>query len=59
MRDGVAGVAFGRNDAQCAFIGNLPSDRAAAISLVSDDRERGVIPVQKGMHHLAVMDIAA
>ena len=59
MRDRFAGVTFGRNDAQRAFIGDLPPDLASAISLVSDDRERRFIPVQKGVHHLAVMDVPA
>ena len=59
MRDGIAGVAFGRNNAQCAFIGDLPPDLGTAISLVGYDRERWFIPVQKGVHHLTVMDIAA
>ena len=59
VRDRFSGVTFGRNNAQCAFFGDLCSDFTAAISLVCNDGERRLIPVQKGVHHLAIMNIAA
>ena len=59
MWNRLPGVTFGRDNAQCAFICDLLSDFSAAVSLVGDDGERRFIPVQKGVHHLAVMDIAA
>ena len=59
VRDRFSGVTFGRNNAQCAFFGDLCSDFTAAISLVCNDGERGLIPVQKSVHHLAIMNIAA
>ena len=59
MRDRFSGVAFGWNDAQCALIGDLPSDFGTAVSFVGDDGERRLIPVQKGVHHLAIMNISA
>lgn len=55
----LAGIAFGRNNAQCAFICDLSSNFAAVVSLVGNDGERRFIPVQKGVYHLAVMEIAA
>jgi hypothetical protein len=37
----------------------LLPDRAATISFIGDDRERRLLPVQKGVHHLAIMNIPA
>jgi hypothetical protein len=54
-----ADIAFGRDDAQCAFICDLSSNFAASVSFVGDDGERRLAPVPKGVHHLAVMNIAA
>ena len=59
MRDRFAGIAFGRDNAHCALISDQPSDFGAAVCLIGDNRDRRFIPVQKGMHHLAIMDIAA
>ncbi len=59
MRDRFAGVAFGRNKAQCALFCDLCSAFGAAISLVSDDGDRWLILVQKSVHHLAIVDITA
>ena len=59
MRDRFAGVAFGWNNAQCAFLCDLLSNLGAAVSLVGDDGERRFIPVQKCVHHLTVMDVAS
>ena len=34
-------------------------DFGAALSLVGNDGGRRFVPVQKGIHHMAVMDITA
>lgn len=56
---GIAGVTLCRNDAYSAFIGDLLPDLGAAISLIGDDRERRLLPVKKGKHHLTIVDIPA
>ena len=59
MRGRISGITLCRNDAQSAFFCDLPPDRSAAIGFIGDDRERGLFPVQKGMHHLTVVNISA
>ena len=59
MRDRVADVVFSWNNAQCAFICDMFPDFGAALSLVGNDGGRRFVPVQKGIHHMAVMDITA
>ena len=59
VRRRITGVALCRNDAQRALFCDLPPDHPAAIGFISDDRERRLFPVQKGMHHLAVVNIPA
>jgi len=59
VRGRISGITLCRNDAQSAFFCDLPPDRSAAIGLIGDDRERRLLPVKKGMHHLAIMNIPA
>lgn len=48
-------VALRRDHSEGSFVGDLLSYPPAAISLVADDGERRVIPVEEVRHHLAVM----
>ena len=59
MRRRITGAALCRNDAQSPFFCDLPPDRITDVSLVGDDGERWLLPVQKGTHHLAVMHVSA
>lgn len=59
MWDRLSLVAFRWNDGQRPFVGNLLPDLAAAVGFVGDDGERRSVPIQKGVHHLAVMQLAA
>ena len=58
MCDRFSRIALGWNDRKCAFIGNLLPDPGAAVGLVGDDGEWFPVPIQKGTHHLAVMQLA-
>ncbi len=57
--DGLFSVAFRWNNRERAFICNALSYRRAAVSLVGDDGERRLFPVEKGVHDLAVMNMTA
>ena len=59
VRRRITGVTLCRNDAQRTLFCDLPPDHPAAIGFIGDDRERRLCPVQKGMHHLAIMHIPA
>lgn len=52
-------IAFRWNDRERAFIGDALSDRRAAVSLVGDNGQRRFFPVEKGVHNLAVVNVAA
>ncbi len=58
MGNWLSRIAFWWDDGKCAFIGNLLPDPGAAVSLVGDDGEWFPVPIQKGTHHLAVMQLA-
>ena len=58
MGDWLSRMALGWNHSHCTFIGNLLSDLVAAIGFVSNDGEGLFVPIQKGTHHLAVMQLA-
>lgn len=52
-------VFLRRDHGQRTFIGDLLSDLSAAIGLVCDDRQGWALPIQKGIHHLAVVQLPA
>lgn len=58
MGDGLSRIAFCGNDSQRTFIGNLLPDLAAAVSLVGNDSEWLVLPIEKGIHHLAIVQVS-
>ena len=57
--DRIALVTFRGNDGEGPFIRDLLSDFLTAIGFVSNDGERWEFPVEKGIHHLAIMDLSA
>ena len=56
---GLSGIGLGGNDSQGPFIGNLLADFGAAIGLVGNDGQAFFLPIQKRIHHLAVVQLAA
>ena len=59
MGDRLSRIALGWNDGQRTFVGNLLPDLVAAIGLVGNNGERLHVPIEKGIHHLAVVQLAA
>ncbi len=59
MRDRLSCIALRRNDCKSTFIGYVLPNFCAAIGLVGDDRERRLSPIEKGVHNLAVVNMAA
>lgn len=59
MCDRLSRVAPGRKDRERAFICNALPDRRTAISLVRDYGQRRLIPIEKGVHDLAVVNMSA
>lgn len=55
---GLSGIGLGGNDGQGRFIGNLLADFGAAIGFVGNDGQRLLLPIQKRVHHLAVVQLA-
>ena len=58
MRDGLSRIALGGDHGQCAFVGNLLPDLAAAVSLVGNDSEWLIVPIEKRIHHLAIVQVS-
>jgi len=56
--DGLSGIAFGWDHGHGTFIGYLLSDLDAAVGLVGNNGKRLLVPIQKGIHHLAVVQLA-
>jgi hypothetical protein len=56
--NGFAGIALCGDDGERALVGNLLPDLAAAVSLVGNDGEWLFLPVEEGVDHLAVVDLA-
>ena len=59
MGNRFARIAFRRNDSERAFISYVLANLSAAVGLISDNCEGWLFPVEKGAHHLTVMDMAA
>ncbi len=63
MGDRIASIALGWHDAKRSFVCDLLSDLIAAIGFVGNDGEWWgewwFLPVQKGVHHLAIMQLSA
>ena len=59
MLEWVACVALGWNDSQGAFIGDLLPDPGAGVGFVGNNGQRHMLPVDEGIEHLAVVNIAS
>jgi hypothetical protein len=51
-------IALRRNDGDGTFIGNLLPDLAAAVGFVGNNGEWLIVPVEKCIHHLAIVQIS-
>ncbi len=59
MRDRLSCIALRWNDSKRAFISDLAPDPSAAISFVGDNSDWRSVPLKKGVHDLAVVNMAA